>query len=148
MTDTTLRLAIMLIIILGCSGLILVARLFVARQRRLALMIEPDGTSDLTAHPGTASVQILAFSSDDCRPCKTLQAPALRYMQEAYGNALSVKTIDPLQAPELAQRYHVLTVPTTIVLDAIGKPHAVNYGYANRQTLSHQVDALLTPGRG
>jgi len=44
----------------------------------------------------------------------------------------------------LAQRYQVLTVPTTVVLDAAGYVHAVNYGFANTQRLLEQVDGVLS----
>jgi hypothetical protein len=37
----------------------------------------------------------------------------------------------------------VLTVPTTVVLDATGHAHAVNYGFAPMQRLLEQVDAVL-----
>jgi len=37
----------------------------------------------------------------------------------------------------------VLTLPTTVVLDAAGRAHAVNYGFANTQRLLEQVDEVL-----
>ncbi len=49
----------------------------------------------------------------------------------------------PIRAPELTERYRVLTVPTTVVLDASGRAHAVNYGFANTQRLLEQVDTVL-----
>ena len=44
---------------------------------------------------------------------------------------------------QLTQAYHVLTVPSTVVLDAEGNAHAVNYGFANTQRLPQQVDEAL-----
>jgi thioredoxin-like negative regulator of GroEL len=62
---------------------------------------------------------------------------------EARGNVVSVVEIDASSEPELAQRYQVLTVPTTIVLDATGQAHAVNYGFANTKRLLEQTDEVL-----
>ena len=56
---------------------------------------------------------------------------------------IAVVEIDAPNEPDLTQRYHVLTVPTTVVLDATGQAHAVNYGFANTQKLLAQVDELL-----
>ena len=57
---------------------------------------------------------------------------------------MSVEEIDAPSSPELTQRYQVLTVPTTVVLDAAGHVHAVNYGFANTQRLLEQVDGVLS----
>jgi thioredoxin-like negative regulator of GroEL len=62
---------------------------------------------------------------------------------EARGEAVAIVDIDAPTSPELAQRYQVLTVPTTVVLDATGQPHAVNYGFANTKRLLEQVDAVI-----
>ena len=88
-------------------------------------------------------VRILAFGSDDCRQCHTLQAPALKRLLDARGDEVAVVDVDAPNAPELTQRYQVLTVPTTVVLDAAGQARAVNYGFASTQRLLEQVDALL-----
>jgi hypothetical protein len=64
--------------------------------------------------------------------------------QAIHGADVTVEEVDASSAPELVHRYHVLTVPTTVVLDAMGHAHAVNYGFANTQHLLKQVDATLT----
>ncbi len=144
MQDTVLRLAILLLVGLATYGAIKAARLFIARQRRRALAADPTAAfAALSAVDNAVRVRILAFSSEDCRPCHTLQAPALRRVQEAYGNKLAVTEIDAPTSPELAQHYHVLTVPTTVLLDAAGKAHAINYGFTNAQSLSRQVEEIL-----
>ncbi len=51
--------------------------------------------------------------------------------------------VDAPSSPELVQHYQVLTVPTTVVLDATGHAQAVNYGFANTQRLLEQIDAVL-----
>ncbi len=144
MNDVGLRLLIVLVIALATYALIWIVRRFVARQRSRALAAEPVLPAQFaSAEDQAARVRILAFSSEDCRPCHTLQAPALRRVQETYGERLAVTEIDAPHEPELTQRYHVLTVPTTVLLDASGKAHAINYGFTNVQSLSRQVEEIL-----
>jgi thioredoxin-like negative regulator of GroEL len=75
-----------------------------------------------------------------------MQAPALERVAAARGAAVAVVEVDAPSEPELAQRYAVLTVPTTVVLDGTGRAHAVNYGYAGTQRLLEQVDGVLAAG--
>lgn len=90
-----------------------------------------------------AGVRVLAFSSEDCSPCHTLQRPALERLLGERQGRVSVIEIDAPSSPELTRRYAVLTVPTTVVLDASGKAHAVNYGFAPAGKLLAQVDTAL-----
>lgn len=89
-------------------------------------------------------MRILAFSSADCHQCHTMQTPALQRVTGARKYQVSVEEIDAPGSPELTRRYQVLTVPTTVVLDAAGRVHAVNYGFASTQRLLDQVDAVLS----
>ena len=147
MPDIVIRLAILLFVGAVTWLLITFGRRFVdARRQRVLSTQLPDtlssviNTDDAT---GKAIVRILAFSTPDCQQCHQIQAPALRRVVEARGNIVSVVEIDATSEPELAQRYQVLTVPTTIVLDAAGQAHAVNYGFANTKRLLEQVDGIL-----
>jgi phosphoribosylanthranilate isomerase len=117
----------------------------VRRQRALSASL-PDTLSSIIYTDNTtnkARVRILAFSTPDCLQCHRLQAPALQRVLEARGEAVAIVDIDATTSPELAQRYQVLTVPTTVVLDATGQPHAVNYGFANTKRLLEQVDEVI-----
>jgi phosphoribosylanthranilate isomerase len=117
----------------------------VRRQRALSASL-PDTLSSVINTDNTtdkAYVRILAFSTPDCKQCHRLQAPALQRVLEARGESVAIVDIDATTSPELAQRYQVLTVPTTVVLDATGQAHTVNYGFANTKRLLEQVDAVL-----
>ncbi|GCE30061.1 hypothetical protein KDA_55450 [Dictyobacter alpinus] len=144
MTDFTLRLMVLLAICLFGSVAILIGRRIVARRRRQAMaaapFIVPSSSQAETTHP----VRILAFSSDDCRQCHTLQQPALDRLLKQYGEQVAVVTVDAVSRHDLTERYKVLTVPTTVVLDTHGNAHAVNYGFANTQRLQEQVDTVLS----
>ncbi len=120
-------------------------RRFVESQRRRALAATPimPGEDNVDVSTGLSLVRILAFSSADCRQCHELQIPALQRVLEARGIKVSVAEVDAPNSPDLTQRYRVLTVPSTVVMDAQGRAHAVNYGFANTQRLLEQVDKIL-----
>jgi thioredoxin family protein len=122
-------------------------RRFVEAQRRRALAAAPIGVSiganGVDAYSIPSPVRILAFSSADCHQCHQLQTPALQRVLEARGTDVSIVEVDAPSSPELTQRYRVLTVPTTVVLDATGRARAVNYGFANTRRLLEQVDEVL-----
>jgi hypothetical protein len=119
-------------------------RRFVGSRRRLALAAAPMAPgNDVDANTSLSLVRILAFSSDDCRQCHELQIPALQRVLDARGTRVSVAEVDAPNSPDLTQRYRVLTVPSTVVMDAQGRAHAVNYGFANTQRLLEQVDEVL-----
>ena len=146
MPDTLVRLVVLVLVSMLLYLVIWTGRRYVERQRSAAFAAKPSEELAVVNQQGTASssrVQILAFSSADCQPCHTLQAPALQRLIETRQDDISVVEIDAHNSPQLTQRYHVLTVPTTVVLDAEGRVHAVNYGFANTQRLLEQVDEVL-----
>ena len=130
-----LALVLVLIVVIIWGG-----RLFVARQKRLALATASAGNT-----PGLANgkVRVLAFGSADCTQCHTLQQPALRCLQTLRGNDVDIVEIDAPTSPELAKRYRILTVPSTVVLNPAGEALAINYGFANLSKLQQQIDAVL-----
>jgi hypothetical protein len=138
MSDTLLRVAIVVALLAVAWAVVTGGRALVGRRQRRALTAPPlvdAGTNGL--------VRILAFSSDTCRQCHTHQWPAVqRVLAERLGR-ITVEDVDAPSHPELAERYRILTLPTTVVLDGSGNVHAVNYGFANTQKLLAQVDALV-----
>jgi thioredoxin family protein len=120
-------------------------RRFVEAQRRRALAAVPltSGGDNIDANASLSQVRILAFSSDDCRQCHEMQIPALQRVLDARGSKVSVAEVDAPNSPDLTQRYRILTLPSTVIMDAAGRAHAVNYGFANTQRLLDQVDEVL-----
>lgn len=144
-TGITLRLAALVGVALLTWLIVVAVRAYAAARKRQVLAATPadESPGSLAGETQAAGVRILAFSSEDCSPCHTLQRPALdRLLGEREGQ-VSVVEIDAPTSPELTRRYAVLTVPTTVVLDASGKAHAVNYGFAPAGKLLAQVDAAL-----
>jgi Thioredoxin len=147
MPEIILRMGLLILMSLVLSFLVWSGRRFVEIQRKRAFAAPPldelVGSRDEGGHPNAHLVHILAFSSADCKQCHQLQTPTLRHVQEVSGDTVAVVEVDASASPELVQRYHVLTVPTTVVLDTSGRVHAVNYGFANTQRLLEQVNAVL-----
>lgn len=137
-----LRIAALGVVAVATWLVVVSVRAYAALRTRQTLAAAP--APQMASAPCAAGVRILAFSSEDCSPCHTLQRPALdRLLGEREGQ-VSVVEIDAASSPELTRRYAVLTVPTTVVLDASGKAHAVNYGFAPAAKLLAQVDAALS----
>jgi|SRR5215472_8671221 len=138
------RLGALALVLLLVWVLVWVARRFIASERKQAFVTTPTA-SPLPAgvQSSSAPVRILAFSSETCRPCHTLQRPALEEVAAHHGATVTISWIDAPSSPELTERYHVLTVPTTVVLDADNRVHAVNYGFAPTYRLHAQIAAVL-----
>jgi thioredoxin-like negative regulator of GroEL len=95
------------------------------RARRVALL----ATGERAHEP-----YILYFTGDGCTVCKTHQEPALARLAD-----VRVDRVDAIERKELAERFNVYTLPTTIVMAPDGKPLHVNYGYAPALKLERQL---------
>jgi hypothetical protein len=138
------RLAALALVLFVVWLLVWIARQFIDAERKRAFAT-PAATSPLPAaeRSFSAPVRILAFSSETCRPCHTLQRPALEEIAARHGDSVAISWIDAPSAPDLTERYHVLTVPTTVVLDTDNRVHAVNYGFAPTYRLHEQITEVL-----
>ena len=102
-------------------------RRFVEAQRRRALAAVPlTSSGNMDAHASLSFVRILVFSSADCRQCHEMQIPDLQRVLDARGSIVSVAEVDAPHSPDLTQRYRILTLPSTVIMDAAGRAHAVN----------------------
>ena len=82
---------------------------------------------------------ILFFSGAACTVCHTAQRPALDRLTPARNGLVDVREIDVATEPELARRFRVMSLPTTVVLDTDGRAHAVNAGFAPERLLERQL---------
>ena len=89
------------------------------------------------------SPSILYFTTPDCVPCITVQRPALEKVKTALGEQFQVVEVNAYEQPDMAKKWGVLSVPTTIILDANGNPHHVNFGATAAEKLLKQLSELL-----
>ena len=82
---------------------------------------------------------VVAFSAPYCRDCHTLQEPALTRLERDLNERVTVKSLSALDYPELVEQLGILTVPSTVVLDAQGEVRHLNLGYASDDKLREQL---------
>lgn len=77
---------------------------------------------------------IIYFTGDSCTVCRTHQEPALSRLRD-----VRVEKVDAVADRALADRFHVYTLPTTVVMAPDGHALHVNYGYAPAPKLERQL---------
>jgi thioredoxin-like negative regulator of GroEL len=77
---------------------------------------------------------IVYFTGENCSVCRTHQEPALSKLV-----GVRIDKVDAVAERELADRFHVYTLPTTVVMSAEGRSLHVNYGYAPANKLERQL---------
>jgi thiol-disulfide isomerase/thioredoxin len=88
--------------------------------------------------PGRPAV--LYFTSEHCMPCRTQQRPALARLRSELGqDTFQIIEVDAEHERDHAERWGVMTLPTTFILDSEGKSQAVNYGVTSAQKLAKQI---------
>ena len=137
----TERLLIAIALVALIAAAIAVARLFVALRKRRVLERErsrgmPSPDTLATGEPD--GDRVLCFTTPDCVQCREQQAPALERLRAGWPRRLIVEYVDALERRDLAGRYGILTVPSTVVF-ADGEPKAVNYGYAPAEKIARQL---------
>jgi len=128
-----------LIAIAAIGGVALLLRIQKRGQRELvgSVVETADRRGDLPS--------ILYFTGESCTICHTAQRPALRALAAGIDPGVAIREIDIAVEPELARRYRVMSLPTTIVLDPSGQVTDINVGFANGDVLRRQlVDAGMT----
>jgi len=130
-----------LIRLLWAAGLILAGLGFYRLVSFLAVSrVQGKAHSLELIHPG--KLAILYFTTPDCAPCRTVQRPALSRVQSRLGDRLQVIEVNTYERPELAKEWGVLSVPTTFIIDASGRPRHVNHGVTPAEKLIEQVNRI------
>jgi hypothetical protein len=125
MTTQLWALAAASAVVLAAAGLELL-RSHHARARALGL--------PATAATGDIEPYILYFTGENCAVCRTHQEPALAKL-----SGVRIDKVDAIAERELADRFHVYTLPTTVVMSGKGRSLHVNYGYAPATKLQRQL---------
>jgi thioredoxin-like negative regulator of GroEL len=88
---------------------------------------------------GSSLPSILYFTGASCTICHTAQKPALRTLADGLAQSIDIREIDIAVEPALAREYRVMSLPTTIVLDAGGQVTDINVGFASGEKLRRQL---------
>ena len=115
-------LAVVGAVVLAAAGL---ETLRSRRARRLS--------SGATAAP-SGQPYVIYFTGDGCTVCRTHQEPALAKL-----SGVRIDKVDAIAQRDLAESFHVYTLPTTVVMSTSGKALHVNYGYAPAPKLERQL---------
>ncbi len=87
---------------------------------------------------------ILYFTTPFCQVCKTVQKPELNKLKERLTNGIQIIEINALEEILMADYWGVLSVPTTFVIDAEGRPRKINFGVASSEKLFNQVKKIIS----
>jgi thioredoxin-like negative regulator of GroEL len=139
MDDRWIALGVALAVAIGVWAASRLYRLWLARVRPSADLFQPLGIPT-DGHP-----VVLGFTGEYCLPCKTQQHPALERLRARLGQSIHISEVDALEHADLAGRYGVLTVPTTVVLDGNRNVIAINYGVTQTEKLRRQLEPHLKP---
>lgn len=88
---------------------------------------------------------VMAFTTPECVPCRTMQRPALEELERRYSGRVEVREVDAAAVPDLADRFGIMTVPSTVVIDPQGGIVAINYGLARWEKLAAQLSLRPAP---
>lgn len=82
---------------------------------------------------------LLYFTGDYCAICKVQQTPIVERVAAKLGHSVAVNIYDVSKQPDLARRYKVLTLPTTVILNKQGQVAHINYGVISQPKLEAQL---------
>jgi thioredoxin-like negative regulator of GroEL len=109
---------------------------------RLAKRAEHSLPNELTEIVVPGQPALLYFTTPDCVQCRMRQTPILNQFRNAAD--VTVHTLDAIQHDGLARFFGIMTVPTTIWLDARLQPVAVNHGVATLDQLRSQHSQTIS----
>lgn len=130
------RLILVLVVLAATISLGVMARWLV--QRRVATVLGMAAPPRLRGQISGTGATLVYFYGPFCGTCVD-QARALDELAAETGT--QVLKFDSTQDQELADALGVLTVPTTAVLDRLGRVRHLNLGYHPKATLAAQVAA-------
>ncbi|MFO0968096.1 MAG: thioredoxin family protein [Gemmataceae bacterium] len=87
------------------------------------------------------NVVLLDFSAAWCGPCQAMK-PTIRGIEKDYAGRIGVAVIDVDQAPKLAKKYHVSSIPCLFVLQK-GRVMSVLRGLKSRDEVEEAIKEAL-----
>ncbi len=134
------RVVILLGVVTVLTLTVVVARAWARWQARWLLAVPGSVLLHALEAESDGRPSIVTFSTPSCAACYTAQAPAVEHVARQLGaDNLRIFRVDAASRPEIARTFGVLTVPSSVVLDANGRITAVNHGFAPSQKLIQQL---------
>ncbi len=131
------RLLILLVAILLGAIVLGIWRLWLAqRVQKLATKAAPNELDELVP----AGPALLYFTTEDCVQCRLQQTPILTQLTATTN--VAVHKFDAVEQEALANFFGIMTVPTTIWLDKMHRPAAINHGLTGLAQLRQQAQAV------
>jgi thioredoxin 1 len=90
---------------------------------------------------GIAGTVLVDFSAAWCGPCKKLE-PIVDEIAADYGERLKVVKVDIDQAPQVAAKYGVLSIPTLMIFHG-GQVKDQYMGLLSKKALASRVDKVI-----
>lgn len=82
--------------------------------------------------------KIIKYEADWCSPCQAYK-PTFESVTSEYDN-LDVQVINVEEEPEMAQKYSVRSIPTTLILDEDGEELVRISGRVDESSLRKYID--------
>jgi thioredoxin 1 len=128
---------LLIVLAMGLAALMLYALWRFWQQRHLQTLRTVTAPVYLPPEVDGGRPTVLYFTTAECAQCRLQQTPILVQLQAKVD--VAVHKFDAIEQEALARVYGVMTVPTTVVLDAELRPVAVNHGVTPLQKLRGQV---------
>ena len=147
------RLFIAVIVILGVALAMSAVRLALRlRDRRIIDRLRDQPIVDrlreaLSSEVAVGAPRIVYFTTTSCVVCRMQQEPAIERLLEELPE-LVLEKHDAVAETNLADKYGVLSVPTTAVYDRSGELVAINRGFAPVAQLYSQATGLAHVAEG
>ncbi|MFP4323247.1 MAG: thioredoxin family protein [Anaerolineales bacterium] len=120
--------------LLGLGGYYLLRRVALGRAAARSLA-DPLLSNYRAGLPG-----VMLFTADYCAPCKFQQRPNIqRALDQIGAERVQFIQVDVQQDPDAAQRWGVMSLPTTYILDTEGRPREVHHGVVSAERLHAQI---------
>lgn len=84
---------------------------------------------------------LVDFYADWCNPCK-MMAPIVASLAESYGGKIKIGKLNIDEEMEIAQKYHVMSIPTFIIFKD-GQPIETSVGAVAKGELESKLEKLL-----
>jgi thioredoxin 1 len=129
-------------------GLLLLALLagILLGARWLYRLSQVRASRRLASHFAGAGPTVIYFTTPECVVCQRVQEPELEELERRWSKRVSVVKFDAIERKDLADKFRVLTVPTTIVINDAGQVVSVNNGLATAEDLARQLGLLELKG--